>query len=89
MSGLTYLLLHNPEKLDKLEGEVIDGRWVKGGMGVAVNQFSAGTSELNFHRAREFHPERYLDPPPPEFANDDKAASQPFSMGQRVCIGRA
>ncbi|GKT51125.1 averantin hydroxylase [Colletotrichum spaethianum] len=139
MSGLTYLLLRNPDKLEKLKkeirerfqssdeismqgtaqckylnacldegmrmypptpgslprfvpgsGEIIDGKWVKGGMAVAVNQLSAGTSELNFKRAREFHPERWLDlSPDSEFANDDKAATQPFSMGQRVCIGRA
>ncbi|KAK7956631.1 uncharacterized protein PG986_005853 [Apiospora aurea] len=139
MSGLTYLLLRNPDKLEKLKKEIretfksneeitmvgtakckylnacleegmrmypptpgslprivpgkgqeIDGRWVKGGMAVAVNQFSAGTSELNFKRAREFHPERYLElPPGSEFANDDRAAAQPFSMGQRVCIGRS
>ncbi|KAK8868875.1 Cytochrome P450 monooxygenase alt3 [Apiospora arundinis] len=139
MSGLTYLLLRNPDKLEKLKKEIretfktneeitmvgtakckylnacieegmrmypptpgslprivpgkgqeIDGKWVKGGMAVAVNQFSAGTSELNFKRAREFHPERYLElPPGSEFANDDKAAAQPFSMGQRVCIGRS
>ncbi|KAK8011102.1 Cytochrome P450 monooxygenase alt3 [Apiospora arundinis] len=105
MSGLTYLLLRNPDKLEKLKKEIretfktneeitmvgtakckylnacieegmrmypptpgslprivpgkgqeIDGKWVKGGMAVAVNQFSAGTSELNFKRAREFHP---------------------------------
>ncbi|KAK7982099.1 hypothetical protein PG988_004337 [Apiospora saccharicola] len=139
MSGLTYLLLRNPDKLERLKKEIrhafstleditmvgtakckylnacleegmrmypptpgslprivpgkgqeIDGKWVKGGMAVAVNQFSAGTSELNFKRAREFHPERYLElPPGSEFANDDKAAAQPFSMGQRVCIGRS
>lgn len=139
MSGLTYLLLRNPDKLERLrreirstfarnqditmvatakcrylnacldegmrlypptpgslprivpgDGQEIDGRWVKGGMGVAVNQLSAGHSELNFKRAREFHPERWLHlEPGSEFANDDRAASQPFSAGQRVCIGRS
>ncbi|TLD33744.1 hypothetical protein PspLS_00227 [Pyricularia sp. CBS 133598] len=139
MSGLTYLLLRSPDKLERLRREIrsafkrneditmvatakckylnacldegmrlypptpgslprivpgggqeIDGRWVKGGMGVAVNQLSAGHSELNFKRAREFHPERWLDlEPGSEFENDDRAASQPFSAGQRVCIGRS
>lgn len=42
----------------------------------------------NFHRPRDFVPERWLDNAPAEFANDDKAAFQPFSIGNRNCIGK-
>ena len=45
-------------------------------------------SATNFHRPRDFVPERWLDDAPPEFANDDRAALQPFSVGTRNCIGR-
>ncbi|KAI8159330.1 Cytochrome P450 monooxygenase alt3 [Colletotrichum sp. SAR 10_70] len=138
MSGLTYFLLHNPDKLAKLKdevrgafktreeitmvsaqnckylracineamrlypptpgslprwvpgkGEVIEGKWVPGGYAVAVNQFAAGHSKHNFHRPGDFVPERWLElPPGSEFANDDRAAVQPFSYGQRICIGK-
>jgi cytochrome P450 len=139
MSGLTYLLLRNPDKLEKLkqeirslfkkpadltvqaatsckylraclnegmrlypptpgslprfvpaQGEMIEGKWIPGGYAVGVNQLAAGHSDRNFHRAREFHPERWLDlEPSSEFQNDDRASVQPFSYGQRSCIGRS
>lgn len=138
MSGLTYLLLRNPEKLQKLKAEIrglfksrtdmtmqsvtsckylraclnegmrlypptpgslprfvpgkgamIENRWVPGGYAVGVNQLAAGHSEHNFRRAREFHPERWLDEPGSEFTDDDRSAVQPFSYGQRSCIGRS
>ncbi|KAF6845032.1 cytochrome p-450 [Colletotrichum musicola] len=138
LSGLTYLMLRAPEKMEKLKreiretfksreeitmvaaqnckylraclneamrmypptpgslprwvpgkGEFIDGRWVPGGYAVAVNQFAAGHDKHNFHRAGEFIPERWLElEPDSEFTNDDRAAAQPFSYGQRICIGK-
>ncbi|KAI0146938.1 cytochrome P450 [Xylariaceae sp. FL1272] len=59
---------------------------------VGVHQLSAYTSELNFHRAREFIPERWLpesisDPSSP-FFNDRRDVHKPFSFGPRDCIGR-
>ncbi|KAK0392637.1 hypothetical protein NLU13_2132 [Sarocladium strictum] len=139
LAGITYLLLRNPEALEKLKrevrtafdkheditmisaqgckylkacitegmrlypptpgtlprwvpgkGELIEGRWVPGGYAVGVNQLASGHSEVNFHRASEFLPERWLDVgPDSEFASDDRAASQPFSLGSRNCIGKA
>lgn len=139
MSGITYLLLRNPDKLAKLcheiraafeqqddismlstqrmrylnavleegmrlyppvpacvprwvpaKGEEIEGRWVPGGTAVGCPQLATGHAEHNFKRAKEFIPERWLElPPGSEFANDDKAAMQPFSMGPRNCIGKA
>lgn len=139
LSGITYLLISNPEKLAKLcaeirstfqsqgditmlatakckylnavleegmrlyppvpatvprwvpeNGEEIDGKFVPGGTAVGCNQLSCGHSELNFKRSKEFIPERWLElPPGSEFEDDDKAATQPFSMGARNCIGKA
>lgn len=71
-------------------GEEIDGKFVPGGIAVGCNQLSCGHSERNFKRAKEFIPERWLElPRGSEFANDDKASMQPFSMGARNCIGKA
>ncbi|KAI1102933.1 cytochrome P450 [Jackrogersella minutella] len=59
---------------------------------VGVHHMSAYHSELNFHKAREFHPERWLpeatsDPKSP-FYNDRRDVHRPFSFGPRDCIGR-
>ncbi|KAK7927591.1 cytochrome P450 [Apiospora marii] len=59
-----------------------------GGVAVGVHQFSAGRMEHNFKDAKSFVPERWL--PHSEgalFANDNRAAMQPFSYGPRNCIG--
>lgn len=44
----------------------------------------------NFHRPNDFLPERWLPSAStkPEFADDDRAACQPFSLGTRNCIGK-
>lgn len=71
-------------------GAEIAGRFVPAGVAVGCNQLACGHSEVNFHRAKEFLPERYLElPPGSEFEKDDRAAMQPFSMGTRNCIGKA
>ncbi|KAL1889864.1 hypothetical protein Sste5346_008587 [Sporothrix stenoceras] len=59
---------------------------------VGVHHLSAYTSEINFHRAREYIPERWLpeataDPTSP-FYNDRRDVHKPFSFGPRDCIGR-
>ncbi|KAF5978631.1 cytochrome P450 monooxygenase [Fusarium coicis] len=71
------------------KGEFIEDQWVLGGYAVGVNQLAAGYSEVNFHRTREFLPERWLDiGPDSEFLSDDRMASQPFSLGSRNCVGK-
>ena len=65
-------------------GETVDGNYVPKGTIVSVNTWVAGHIEANFHNAFEFIPERWLDPE----CTDDKAASQPFLLGSRVCLGR-
>ncbi|KAI6379745.1 hypothetical protein MCOR25_001876, partial [Pyricularia grisea] len=39
-----------------------------------------------WHKADEFHPERWLGDP--EYANDAREAFNPFHIGSRDCIGR-
>lgn len=48
----------------------------------------ANSLESNFHRPDDFIPERWLKNAPPEFASDNKAACNVFSLGIRNCIGR-
>lgn len=60
---------------------------------VAVPHLSAYTSEANFHRAREYLPERWLAKEaggslPSPFLNDRRDVFKPFSFGPRDCIGR-
>jgi len=40
----------------------------------------------NFHRPEEFLPQRWLGDV--EFADDNRAVFQPFSVGPRNCVGR-
>src|SRR5271170_6826402 len=58
-----------------------------------VPQFPTHRSPQNFHRPDAFLPERFLPANDPEysveFANDDRAALQPFALGPRNCIGRS
>ncbi|KAK3079312.1 hypothetical protein LTS18_005173 [Coniosporium uncinatum] len=67
-----------------VKGAVICGRWVPGGTSVQAQQYASNHVESNFHRPSEFLPQRWLGAA--EFASDDRAARQPFSMGPRNCI---
>ena len=74
-------------------GGVIDGRWLPAGTRVGVSHYPAFRSDYNFHRAREFVPERWLDGSTKErdngFVRDNKDnVFQPFSYGPRNCLGR-
>ena len=65
-------------------GETVHGHSLPKGIIVSVNTWVAGNVEANFHDASSFIPERWLDPK----NQDDKASSQPFLLGSRVCLGR-
>jgi cytochrome P450 len=54
----------------------------------AVYQLAANRLDINFARANEFRPERWLDNAPAEFAYDRRDIYQPFSVGPRNCIGK-
>ncbi|KAI9697357.1 MAG: hypothetical protein M1820_007863 [Bogoriella megaspora] len=70
-------------------GDTVVGEWLPAGTHVEVHTWSVNRSAQAFHQPNTFAPERWL----PEFAqstfkDDQKAASQPFSMGPRMCIGK-
>ncbi|CAM1511667.1 Fc.00g091800.m01.CDS01 [Cosmosporella sp. VM-42] len=73
-------------------GEVIDGLFVPARTTVGINHLSVYHSEANFHRAKDFVPERWLDGNQEARNNnlksDLKAAFQPFSIGPRSCLGK-
>ncbi|CAI7643427.1 unnamed protein product [Penicillium pancosmium] len=59
---------------------------------VSVHQYAAYSSPTNFHNPEHFIPERWLpeaikNPSSPYFC-DNREVFQPFSMGQRGCIGK-
>ncbi|KAE9366288.1 cytochrome P450, partial [Stipitochalara longipes BDJ] len=68
------------------EGTVIGAYQVPPKTAVVDSQYAASHSSRNFRNPKSFVPERWLDDP--AFENDDKAASHPFSLGPRNCIGR-
>ncbi|CAD0088154.1 unnamed protein product, partial [Aureobasidium vineae] len=135
LSGLTYYLLINPDKLAKLvaeirgaftletditvdelarlpylracveeglrmyppvpaglprkvpeEGAMIAGKFVPGNVTVSVNSWATYQSTTNFRNPTNFVPERFLGDP--EYATDNIAALQPFSLGPRNCLGK-
>ena len=65
-------------------GAVVDSHYVPPGVIVSVNTWVAGHVEANFHDAFAFVPERWLG----SSCTDDRAASQPFLLGSRGCLGR-
>ncbi|CUS11625.1 unnamed protein product [Tuber aestivum] len=65
-------------------GETVDGIYIPKGVELSTSPWSTCHSPENFHDHEVFKPERWLDPA----CTDKKHASQPFSLGSRVCIGR-
>jgi cytochrome P450 len=53
---------------------------------VSVSTWCASHSKDNFEDPDTFIPERWLDED--RYKNDKKAASRPFSLGPRGCIGK-
>ncbi|GAB7354526.1 hypothetical protein MBLNU459_g4991t1 [Dothideomycetes sp. NU459] len=80
MSGVTNLLLANPDKMKKVVAETT----------VKVTQWATFRSESNFTKPNEFIPERWLENTDEKatFQDDKKYALQPFSVGPRNCLGR-
>jgi cytochrome P450 len=66
----------------------ISGVRIPAGCYVSVHQSAAYRSSRNFHQPMTFAPERWLPDAPVQFANDNREAFQPFSVGPRNCIGR-
>ncbi|KAK5689615.1 hypothetical protein LTR97_012788 [Elasticomyces elasticus] len=66
-------------------GEDICGKWVPGGTSVAINQYPAFRSALNFESPGEFRPERFLGQ---QDTKDNLAVFQPFLVGRHQCIGQ-
>ena len=54
------------------------------------HQLAANLMDWNVHRPNDFLPQRWPShsDPKSEFAGDDRAACQPFSLGTRNCIGK-
>lgn len=65
-------------------GMMIGKYWVPQGAEVATHAWTLTHSEDYFAEPYVFKPERWLDPT----STDVKAASQPFSMGPRGCLGQ-
>ncbi|RFU33652.1 hypothetical protein B7463_g2674, partial [Scytalidium lignicola] len=135
LSGVTYLLLKNPEVLKRLnseirgyfskeedinmvsvnsqtyllavleegmrvfppvplgsprisapEGDTIAGHNIPGGALVIANNYASTHSSRNWKDPFSFVPGRWLNDP--RYADDNKSASAPFSLGPRNCIGR-
>jgi cytochrome P450 len=69
-------------------GAMIAGQFVPGGTVVNVLHQVTFIASRNFYKAEEFHPERWLPDPAPEFASDRKLALRPFSVGPQSCFGQ-
>ena len=67
-------------------GMAICGEWVPGDVVVSVHHLSTYRNEELFHKAHEFHPERWLGDA--EFHNDHLDALEPFSVGPKNCLGK-
>lgn len=70
-------------------GATIDGRFVAQGTVLQVPNWPAFHLEANFTDPWDFVPERFLEPRPARYAHDNWAVFQPFSYGNRNCIGKS
>lgn len=66
-------------------GSYIDKYWVPEGVTVSVSSWAASHNPANFRDPDDFIPERWIDQ---AYASDLKKATQPFSLGPRVCLGK-
>ncbi|KEY73212.1 hypothetical protein S7711_04176 [Stachybotrys chartarum IBT 7711] len=68
----------------KSTGMTVDGNFVPKGTEFYVSSWTVSHDEHYFHDPTTFKPKRWIDPN----CQDVREASQPFSSGPRVCIGR-
>lgn len=80
----------NQQRVVPPGGATIAGHYIPEGYTVAVAPWAASHSTLNFADPERFDPERWLQQPggKGKYAADKLHASQPFSLGQRGCIGK-
>ncbi|CAE7002708.1 Cytochrome P450 monooxygenase [Pyrenophora teres f. teres] len=73
-------------------GAVICGEFIPEGYAVAIPPVAINRLDINFANPTEYRPERWLPRTDIDwddrFAGDKLQASQPFSMGPRVCPGK-
>lgn len=55
---------------------------------MGINQYAINHSEANYAEADKFIPERFLEGHPRSAAVADRQVFQPFSHGERNCLGR-
>ncbi|KAI1630507.1 toxin biosynthesis cytochrome P450 monooxygenase [Exophiala viscosa] len=68
-------------------GGIISGRHVPVGISVSVSPMATYRDPKHFRDPDSFRPERFLGEP--YFADDQRAALQPFAVGPRNCIGKS
>ncbi|OIW26079.1 isotrichodermin C-15 hydroxylase [Coniochaeta ligniaria NRRL 30616] len=79
-------------RVTRPEGAMIDGHFVTGNVAVHVPHWACYHNSKNFRDAYEFVPERWLEDDlaaAERYKDDNKAAFQPFSIGNRNCLGRS
>lgn len=67
-------------------GAFVSGWYVPEGTTLAVSQYAVAHSQRNFKDPDMFVPERWMGDL--RYADDNRAAVQPFSFGPRNCIGK-
>ncbi|KAI6773102.1 hypothetical protein HG530_004060 [Fusarium avenaceum] len=66
-------------------GDTVDGHFIPAGTIVSTNPFAASMSPSNFKNPWAFDPDRWLF----STKDDNREASQPFSLGTRGCLGKS
>ncbi|RGP79780.1 isotrichodermin c-15 hydroxylase [Fusarium longipes] len=72
----------------KREGHVVMGKAIPSDTTLTMNLWAANRSTLNFHLPDSMVPERWIQPRPVEYQDDDRSAMKPFSAGPQDCPGR-